>query len=293
MTMKVVILGSRGFIGRALYDAFSNWGGLEVEGYNSASFDLTAPECVFRISQALDNDTILIMTARSRGRSDPWASFLDDLAMAGNVARSLTTARPRKCIYFSTLSVYGDELTNLSIAEDTPLHPTSLYGVAKLAGEFIIRQVCSKEGIPLVVLRPCKVYGPGQAFLEYGPNLFIKSILSEGKVKLFGDGSELRDYLFIQDMVTIIQEFVFNNLGGIYNIGTGVSHSFQEIIASLRKILARDFEVVHQERDRLKIDQQIKPDALLGALPKLQFQPLDEGLRITCEYFSTQLSQGA
>jgi UDP-glucose 4-epimerase len=292
MNSKVVILGSTGFIGAALLAELQKHNSLLVEGHHSSNLDLTSEDCVDRLCEVVDDATILIVTARSRRTWDQFESFLDDIAIDTNVARCLSQKRVKKCLYFSSLSVYGDASTNLSITEDTAIAPTSLYGVAKFAGECVIRQVAKQAGMPLVVFRPCMVYGPGDTSHAYGPARFIKSILQKGQVRLFGDGAELRDYLFIQDLVGITIQFAFGDQRGTYTLATGHSHSFQEIIAYLRKVTEREFDVIHVNRDRPKVDQKIDPAKLLGTLPGLHFTESEQGLAETYRYFSTTLSQG-
>ncbi|HBK78596.1 MAG TPA: hypothetical protein DDZ83_02745, partial [Nitrospinae bacterium] len=69
--------------------------------------------------------------------------------------------RIRKLIHFSTVSVYSDRVTNLSITEETPVNPSSFYGIARLAGEGLLRDCTGRAGTPAVFLRPCRFYGPG------------------------------------------------------------------------------------------------------------------------------------
>ena len=265
---------------------------LPVEGYNSSTLDLTAPNCIDRLCEAVDEQTTLIIAARSRPTQDRFESFLDDIAIDTNVARSLSRRRVKRCLYFSSLSVYGDSNTNLSITEETPIAPVSLYGIAKFSGECVIRQVAEKADIPLVVLHPCMVYGPGDTSQAYGPARFIRSILQEGKALLFGDGTEIRDYLFIRDLVRMTIPLAFGDQTGTFNLATGHSHSFQEIITHLRKISGKEFEVIHLDRERPKVDQRIVPDKLMSTLPGLPFTEFEQGLKESYQYFEARLLRG-
>lgn len=293
MSSKVVILGSTGFIGAALLAQLRQHRGILAEGYHSSNLNLTSQNCVDRLCKVVDDETVLIVTARSRRTRDQFEAFSDNIAIAMNVARCLSRQPTKKCLYFSTLSVYGDATTNLSITEETAIAPTSLYGVAKFASECVIRQVAEKAGIPLVVFRPCKVYGPGDTSYAYGPVGFTESVLREGRVRLFGDGAELRDHLFIRDLVQITIQFTFGDQCGTYNLATGQSHSFQEIIAYLRQVTQRQLDIIHVNRgDTPKVDQKINPAKLLSALPCFRFTELEQGLAETYRYFSTTLSRG-
>jgi len=288
---KVIVLGSTGFIGAALLKPLQQYSHLPVEGYGSSTLNLISPDCVDRLCEVVDEETVLVVTARSRRTEDPLEAFSEEVAIATHVARGISQRRVKKCLYFSTLSVYGDAATDLSITEETRIAPTSLYGAAKFAGECVLKQVAEKADIPLIILRPCKVYGPGDASRAYGPVGFIGSILREGKVRLFGDGTELRDHLFIRDLVRITIQLAFSDRRGTYNLATGQSYSFLEIVALLRKVVPRKFQVVHMDRSKPKVDQRIHPARLLEALPAFRFTELEQGLAETYRCFSTELSK--
>src|SRR5262249_36771981 len=135
-------------------------------------------------------------------------------------------------------------------------------------------------GVPLLVLRPCMIYGPGDRSAAYGPPGFLRSVLRDGKVRLFGDGSELRDHVYIDDLVEIT--VALGEYDGAYNLVSGHRPSFQAALACLRRFAPRAFEVVSMARDRPKTDQRFDPARLRAAAPGFRFTPLEEGLRLTC-----------
>lgn len=256
---------------------------LRVEGYHTARLDLTSPACSQTLSEILDPDTVLIAAARSRRTENPVQSFLADIILTTYVAQGLARQRIKKCVYLSSLSVYSCAAPHLSITEETAIAPTSWYGISQFAGESAVRQATQRAGSPLVVLRPCKIYGPGDDPHAYGPTGFIASIVQGRPIRLFGDGAELRDHLFIRDLVQIILHFAFGDRCGTYNLGTGSSHSYQEIVAALRKVARRELAVTHVEREGPKVDQRIHLEKLLSAMPGVRFTTLEEGLRQTVE----------
>ena len=107
-------------------------------------------------------------------------AFEHTMAMNVHVAACLSQVRVRKCVYVSSTFVYGDRTTNDAVTEQTVTDPSTPYAIAKLAGEFLMRQAAEGSGVPLVVLRVCGFYGPGDPHVEsYGPARFIKSALNE------------------------------------------------------------------------------------------------------------------
>lgn len=286
---KIAIIGSTGFIGAALLKHFQQEPNLIVAGYNSANMDLLSSGSVDKLCEVIDRDTILIVTSRASPDKDPLDTFSRDMEMVLNVARCLSKQQIKKCVYFSTDVVCEEATRDLLITEDTAISPNSLYGTAKFASECVLKQITKKANIPLLLLRPCMVYGPGDTSHAYGPARFIKSILQEGKVFLFGDGSERRDYLFIGDLVKIVNILALGDYYGTYNLATGQTHSFQEIVGYLRQIANQEFVVVSRERDRPKVDRMINPDKLLKVLPDFRFTNIEVGLAQTYGYFTNQL----
>jgi nucleoside-diphosphate-sugar epimerase len=243
--------------------------------------DLTSPLAADELASRLGPATTLIVTARARVSSDPFRTFTDDIAIAANVARCLIANPPRRCVYFSSTSVYGDVASNLAITEETPLAPNSLYGTSKVAAEGTLRHAADRADVPLFILRPCMVYGPDDPSSSYGPGRFVRSVLQDGKVRVFGDGNELRDYLFVRDLVNITLALAFDGSPGIYNLASGTSHSFQQILTCLRDIISDPFSVVTVPRDRPATDQRFDTSRLRGALPNIRLIPLEEGLAET------------
>lgn len=281
-----MVLGSTGFVGAALLGYLEQSCSVPVMGFSSATLNLAFPDSVGKLRSILDEGTILIVAARSRSNQDLFRLFSEETAIAKHVAQSLSGCKIRKCLYFSSLSVYGDTHSDLCITEDTKIAPTSLYGTAKFAGECVIRQTAETSGTPVAILRPCKIYGPGGPSHVYGPVGFIDSILRSGLIRLFGDGSELRDHLFVGDLVRVVGHLAFNDFCGVCNLATGTPSDFREMVALLRAIACEEFEVIQLDRTRPRVDQKIDPAKLLNALPGFRFVSLREGLEETYRFVS-------
>ena len=288
--MKILCLGSSGFVGRTLMDRFSRDDDWEIEGINSSSLDLTKPESADRLADRLDEDTTLIFSARTTSPKSPWERLKIDLEMVHNISRTLVRKRVRKCLYFSTLAVYDDSVTQRDITEETGILPQSPYGIAKFAGECLLAQVAAEKGFPLVTFRPCKVYGPGDQSYEYGPGSFLYSVLMDKSVRLYGDGSELRDHLFIEDLVQIVRHFAQNGESGTYNLASGVSRTYQDLLAIIRTVTKKEFELVHEDRTRPQVDQTVDVSHLQQTVPGLNLTTLEQGVRETFREMEQRLS---
>ena len=288
MNPRIVVLGSTGFVGSMLLERLRNYEGLQWSGFSSSELNLASPCASDQLTKQIDSDTVLISCVRSRPQYDLLDTYSEENLININLAKSLSNQRIRKCIYFSTLSVYGDSETDLCISENTMPRQTSLYGISKFSGEYLLQEASQKAGTPLIILRPCKIYGPGDKSNAYGPAKFIKSIIRDNQVSLFGPGKELRDHLFINDLIDIVLRLALGKQTGIYNVASGSSQSFLEMIAILKEIASSSFGVCHVERDNPPIDQRIDISKLLDSLPGITFTELKSGLYQTYQYILRQ-----
>jgi nucleoside-diphosphate-sugar epimerase len=291
MKQKVVILGNSGFIGSSLERDLREVGGIQVEGLNSSDLDLSKKEFPEKLAKFLNEETILLIFSRSRKNQNKIDGFHNNILIDQNIACCLEKTPVKKCLYFSSISVYGEAATNSAITENTPVDPSTLYGITKYAGEKILQVTAQKAGFPLLVLRCCKVYGPGNTdMISYGPDQFINTILKDSKLGLFGDGEEKRDYLFITDLIGIIKQLAFSEAGGTLNLASGNSFSFKEIALILRKITNKDFTEICRERVLPVIHQSFVIKKLLEACPGVKFTDLEKGLQETWSLVSKQVS---
>src|SRR3989344_4001464 len=228
---RAVIFGSGGFIGSHLKKSLESFRPkLEVRGLDISSLDLTNYEEVLLQKELFNMKTAIVMCAALKKESgDNVNNFLANLKMTANICNVMQEHPVRRFIFLSSAAVYGEETHNLSITEDTILNPTSYYGIAKCASEALLQKTMKamKES-SLVLLRPPAAYGPRDNS-SYGPTGFIKAALKGENITLWGDGSEKREFIFIDDLVKIISEMISNDYCGILNTSSGKSHTFAEI----------------------------------------------------------------
>lgn len=139
---------------------------------------------------------------------------------------------------------YGDAaLAN----EETPPRPTSYHGATKLALEHFFGILDQRHPGSLTVLRPSNVYGPQQP-LRPGFGV-IRTLLERArtgaKITVFGDGSAVRDYLYIDDLIDACL-LAMNKPTGTYNIGSGKGHSLRDVLAMIEQVTGKSLEIEHQ-----------------------------------------------
>lgn len=281
MTGRVVLLGGTGFIGHALATELRRRGA-DVAAVGSADVDLTSADADAAVSERLDEGTLLVVAARTRQAADGSARFAADLAITAAATSAVERARPAGLVYFSSFAVYGEDVDRLDIDEDTACAPSSYYGAARYAGEILAEMAARRAGVPLLVVRPSSVYGPGDETGAYGPGRFVREIVDRGEARVFGDGSETRDYVFVADVVRSVADLLELRAFGTYNIASGRAASFAEVVSILTGIGASSFDVVRVPREGPpRGSQRTQPSKLLATLPAFRFTPLEEGLAAT------------
>ena len=172
MKSKVVILGNSGFIGSSLEKDLMEGGGIQVEGLNSSDLDLSAKESTEKLAKVLNRETILFVFTRSRNAQNKVDAYHHNILIDQNIARCLEKNPVKKCLYLSSISVYGEVSTNDEITENTPVDPSTLYGLTNFAGEKSITGYRSKSRVSIAgleVLQGLWTWKPGYNFLWAGP----------------------------------------------------------------------------------------------------------------------------
>lgn len=142
----------------------------------------------------------------------------------------------KKFVYISTSSVYGEKTGK--VCEDSVPTPLSPYGVTKLTGENLCRVYQQSYGVPVVILRYFTVYGPRQR-PDMAFDRFIRGILRQEPIVIFGDGKQTRDFTFIDDCIeaTVAALDAAGIIGETINIGGKERASILEVIALMESLL--------------------------------------------------------
>ena len=152
----------------------------------------------------------------------------------------------KKIIFLSTLDVYNN--LDCPISEATLTVPTTLYGMSKLYCERMMSLHAAERGIAIQVLRIGHVYGPGEEqYVKVIPKA-IERIIAGGDVELWGEGEELRSFIYISDVVTAILKAVeLQEEPGVINVVGGNVISIRDLLEKLIAIGGRQTKIVQQE----------------------------------------------
>lgn len=143
--------------------------------------------------------------------------------------------RLERIVWFSSILAYGERTDLAPVNEDTPLHPDTIYGATKAAGEALIQGFHAEHGVDAVALRVASCYGPGRT-----TSCLIRTLIEDGlagrptRVKHSPDRS--RQHVFVEDVVSAVLAAVeAKNLPQrAYNIGPGVTQKLDDIVGAIR-----------------------------------------------------------
>ena len=285
---RVVILGHTGFIGTHLEQIFRQRSpDLELVGRSAPSLDLTKEEDVRSLAPLFDLDTaVLMLAAVKRQFGDSLETFSHNLNMVLHLCRLLHDRPVGRFVFFSSAAVYGEDIHNTQITEETPVHPTSYYGLAKYTAECLLRKAIEHPQAhhrSLIIVRPALLYGPGDRGGTYGPSGFVRAALNGEPITLWGDGTERREFVFINDVVNLIYQLTFHEYCGVANLVSGKSYTFKEAIHIVSRLMGVELPVTSRPRTKAKVDHGFCNTALLHLLPNVSFADLEEGIRCTLQ----------
>jgi UDP-glucose 4-epimerase len=305
--MKTLVTGGAGFIGSNLVDALVGRGDevavvddistgrrqnlehalsngaelIELDIRDSealtATFERVRPEVVFHLAAQIDV---------RKSVADPANDSRINVEGTINVLDAAHTSGVRRFINTSTGGAIYGEGQIIPAPEDHPVAPESPYGMSKFCAENYCALFTRLHGLSTVSLRYGNVYGPRQDPLgEAGViAIFCGALLQGSKPKIFGDGLQTRDYVYVGDVVDANLRAAGSDATGAFNVGRGVQTSVIDIVEALAAQSSNGFEAEHApartgEVQHIALDTS-RTQAELGWQAQVD---LDEGLRRTLD----------
>tara|TARA_B100001109_G_scaffold230506_1_gene207048 strand:+ start:848 stop:1729 length:882 start_codon:yes stop_codon:yes gene_type:complete len=248
--MKALVTGGAGFIGSNLVDklleddhdvvVFDNETANTHDGYywNDKAENYHVDLSKNRSSNLLqtyckDLDCIFHMAADISVQysiESPFESYSNNINSLFNVLEFAKRYKIGKVVFSSSASVYG--VTDKVCLETDATDPLNAYALSKLNGEQIMKMYHDLYGINTVSLRYFNVYGPRQSNTgQYAPvvGIFQKQKESNGALTIVGDGKQTRDFVHVSDVVSANMLVADRDVNGVYNVGTGVEYSVNQI----------------------------------------------------------------
>ena len=193
-----------------------------------------------------------------------------------------------KFVYFSSGgTVYGERKSYNPFKEDEDLLPISYYGWSKQMMENSILFKSRTQGLKYLIIRPSNPFGHGQ-------NLFGKQgliavslgkILGGHPVEVWGNGSAVRDYIYIDDLSDVFVKLLQNEniINTTVNIGSGIGYSVNDILAFLKIVSGKDFEIRFMDARHVDVSNMILNVDKLKSLIDFKVTPILDGMKIFYE----------
>ena len=269
---RAVILGGRGFVGRAVSAAFTmaNWPSVSL---GTRDCDLLDPNSVSLLGSLLGPaDTIVYSAARApaRERSD----VLANVTMTTHLVEGLNRAGVRRLIVISSDSVYG-EIGGL-LTELSPVAPTTVHGEMHALREGL----CTRDFHgSIAFVRPPGIYGPGDPHDAYGPNRFVRSAWREGVIPLLGEGRAQRDHIAVEDVADLVTRVAHVEFDGVINAATGQSISFAALASVVAESAPRPCAIVRVGEESPPTSRAYDVAKLQREFPGFTCRSLTSGVR--------------
>jgi UDP-glucose 4-epimerase len=302
--VRILVTGGAGFIGSHVVDRFVGLGHEVVvfDNLSSGRREFVHPQARLVVADLTDARAIERCLAEFRpeivdhhaAQIDVRHSVDDPVHDAGTnilgalaLLQSCTRHGVRKFVYASTGGALYGEGRALPATEEHPVNPESPYGVSKHTVEHYLYLWKLLHGLDYTVLRYPNVYGPRQnPHGEAGVNaIFIGLMLRGKRPRIFGSGEQVRDYVYVGDVVEANVLALDRGGGEMVNIGTGVGTSVNDIVRELNAVLGTRIEPIYEpprpgEVQRIYLDA-TRAGRVLGWKPQVAFT---EGLRRTVEW---------
>jgi UDP-glucose 4-epimerase len=271
---SILVTGSSGFIGRKVLEKLPKLGVI-TDYDNSIRIDLQNINEVMKINSA---DIVIHLAGKTPKKELKWNNYFNNnISSTLNILEYCIIKNVKKLIYVSNY-IYGNPKYS-PIDEIHPINPHNSYSESKYLGERLCKFYCDKMNINLIILRPFNIYGESMNKNFLLSNL-INSIKTDQKMTIVNKDSR-RDFLHVDDFVDLILKIKdYNCKFEIFNVGTGISFSFNEIIEKIEKITSKKLNLEYLEDKKIFMDD-IKAD-ISKIKEKLDWKPrvgIDEGLK--------------
>lgn len=252
--------------------------------------DIRDPDVSMKAAHGID---VIVHLAANTGVApsieDPQLDCTINVMGTFNILESARAHDVKQFIFASSGAPIGD--CNPPIHEELAPHPVSPYGASKLAGEGYCSAYFKSFGLNTVALRFGNVYGPGSIYKESVVAKFIKRAIGGEQLEIYGDGSQTRDFIYIDDLVRAIIMAANSDIGGeVFQIAssheTTVGEMAEQLVVVLEDNGVTDIEMINAEARVGDVKRNFSDTS--KAKSKLGWQPqvnLKNGLEKTINYF--------
>jgi len=277
--MKIVVTGGLGFIGSAFVRMLKNYPNIkivivdkgtyasDIERVKGCDYKLIQKDiCDLKLKDIDNCDYIVNFAAeshvdRSISNGLPFVhSNIDGVFNLLEIAIQIPSLK--KFVQISTDEVYGDKLGGQSLTTD-PLNPSSYYSASKASADMLVIAAGRTYDLPYLITRTCNNFGDMQHPEKFIP-IIMDSIKDDVEIPIYGDGTQVREWIWVEDNVTEIFDLILNNANGISHIGSRDRWQNKELVQLMGDILDKEVKwkyapdrLGHDKRYALKSNNQV------------------------------------
>lgn len=297
--MNILFIGGAGFIGSSLVHRFnksekyhifvvepaganvSRLDGLEVDIIRESLANVEAVERVIA-EKRIDTVVHLVSTLIPGSDYEDFKRELTDMVFPSIRVMEYCARNNVKFVYFSSGgTVYGNRSTMQPFVETDEMAPISYYGWSKQMMENGILFKARTQGLRYLIVRPSNPYGHGQNL--HGKQglvaVAIGKLLDGEPVEVWGDGSAIRDYIYIDDLAEVFFQLIDRDVcNETVNIGCGRGYSVNDVLAFLKIISKEDFKIVYKNARPVDVSNMVLDIAKMRRLTNVELTPMLEGM---------------
>lgn len=241
MARRVLVTGGAGFLGRAVvpllaavgYEVHAVARGAVTDTSDTIwhSADLTSCSASEALVETVKPDTLVALAWHMAPGNASAAENFDWVEPSVALIKAFAASGGRRALVCGSCAEYDWSTPNPFSENDTPLNPSSAYGIAKLALFKAFSDICETSDLSGVWVRPFFLYGPGEARHRLAADVVIS--LLEGRAALCSSGVQRRDYLHVSDVASAIAQLLDSDARGAVNIGSGMATAIKDLIMEI------------------------------------------------------------
>lgn len=251
---NILIIGGNGFIGSHLVESLKNEHQVTVfdrapnqfvEEFEEVDYVYGDFNDIDLLSHALDNKQavyhLLSTTVPFTAELNPIFDIESNLISTVKLLDMIIEKGIKRFVYTSSGGTVYGRPQYLPIDEKHPCNPVGSYGIIKYTIEQYIQMYALKNKFSYLIVRPSNPYGPRQNYTK-NQGLIAKLIyngMCQNKFTIWGDGSAIRDYIYIDDLIDFLKIAGLSSESGVFNVGSGIGMSINQIIEALSGIIEK------------------------------------------------------
>lgn len=256
---KVLVTGGCGFIGKQLCPRLLEMGNhvviLDKNPCDISGVDVVEGNIqnIALVGKLLEDVTtvyhLAAVTTFHECQDKPDNAFEVNVYGTRTLLQQAVNSNVKRFVFFSAAAIYAGNRGDIKY-EDVKPSPISIYGETKRSGELLCQYYHAKYGLSYVNLRLFNVYGHnGRGVI----NKFIEASKNHKPIIIYGDGTQVRDFIYVNDVVRFAIEMGDNILTGEYNVGTGIGYNILQVKTLVEKASGMLLEVIYEPRNNWDI----------------------------------------